>query len=101
MKLLNQHAASQLFQQNNSLLDPTSIDLHGLTYNEAKQKLVEVIGGWNCRDRGRVKIITGAGNHSSNGVGRLAVSMPGVVRQMGWKVESGGNGWFYAYPNTQ
>ena len=96
MRQLNQAAAEILYTQNNN--DANVIDLHGLTLEESKNIVERYIQNWDGRNKQKVKIITGAGNHSRGNVGKLLHSMPRFVQNMGWSVENGGNGWFYIKP---
>ncbi len=73
--------------------------MHGLTVNEAKEAVQEAVSDYlRQRKFGKIKVITGLGNHSKGGVGKLGPSMRAYLMQLGWRVESGdaGRGWFYA-----
>jgi hypothetical protein len=74
------------------------LDFHGLTLGESKEKLDVYLKEWaSIKNRDKwLKIITGAGNHSISGVGVLYKGLKNYVMALGWKVESGGNGWFFA-----
>ncbi|KAJ3274853.1 hypothetical protein HDV01_002057 [Terramyces sp. JEL0728] len=87
---LNNQAAHLIFKNNNN--EEGVLDFHGLTLQESIKEMNECLQG-----RKRLKIITGAGIHSQ---GR-SVLMPGLkrfIKQKGWQVEDGGNGWFYCRP---
>ncbi|KAJ3015980.1 hypothetical protein HKX48_004279 [Thoreauomyces humboldtii] len=98
----NNMAASTVIQRNKARMDdPYTIDLHELTVQEALRYVNEAVNDWWSRDgssvrpRKHLKIIAGAGQHSSHGIRKL---FPAVMRQLknqGWKLSAGGNGWFY------
>lgn len=97
----NQKAAELRFAYNSTLhSDPNTIDLHGLTVAESELRLEAFCASW-CAMTNRanaIRIITGAGHHSSGSGGTLMPCMQKYMRRMKWKVEEGGNGWFYAKP---
>jgi hypothetical protein len=91
MNEANRKAADAIFQQGISRgVDGSQVDLHGLTVREAKERLDLYLESY----RGRLKIITGAGHHSSNG-GKLFRTMQSWLRCRGFRVEIAGNGWFF------
>jgi hypothetical protein len=91
MKKTNIIAADLIFQENRKKHPGGVIDLHGLTVAEAKERLLpELISN----NQATVKVITGYGHHSE-GDGKLLKSMQSFLSKDGWKVEEGGNGWFF------
>ena len=67
--------------------DPDTIDLHYTTTNEAVIIVKEVLEeGWVCSSR-PLKIVTGRGSHSTNGVGVLGPTVKRALESEGWNVE--------------
>ncbi|TPX56920.1 hypothetical protein PhCBS80983_g04185 [Powellomyces hirtus] len=99
----NNMAASTVIQRNQARLqnDPYTIDLHELTVQEAIKYVDEAVNNWYSRDgakskpRKPLKIITGAGQHSSFGVRKLYPAVIKSLKGKGWTTSTGGNGWFY------
>jgi hypothetical protein len=91
MKKCNENAAHAIFYGGISTNGPYTIDLHGLTVKEAKDLLSVYI----LTSKQRLKIITGAGNHSKGG-GKLFVTIQAWFRDQAWRIDEGGNGWFFA-----
>ena len=88
----NQNAAELIFRHNQNMAEPNVIDFHGLTVAESEAIVNRNNGDW--RRRGKVKIITGFGHHS-DGVSRLYPAIWRLFTVLKWKVEVGGNGWFF------
>ncbi|KAH6564021.1 hypothetical protein BASA50_002701 [Batrachochytrium salamandrivorans] len=99
MKATNDRAAQAQLDLNRikNGHDINVLDLHGLVTSEAKQAAMEYANEWaNIKTSSRrLKIITGAGNHSVDGRARLYHSVWAHLVRQGWSIESGGNGWFF------
>ncbi|KAJ8327506.1 hypothetical protein QVD99_007959 [Batrachochytrium dendrobatidis] len=96
--LNDQAAQAQLdINRTKSNNDCNVLDLHGLSLKEAKQAASEYANEWACnRNSGRkLKIVTGAGNHSVGGQARLYSGVWSHLQKCGWSIEAGGNGWFF------
>jgi hypothetical protein len=100
MKSLNKEAADLVFDSNlKKCNNANTVDLHGLTIEEAKFHLLNYVEKWKLlkiREK-ELKVITGAGNHSK-GNGKLYKNMSELVVNLGWKYRDGGNGWFFIKP---
>lgn len=100
MKSLNKEAADLVFDSNlMKCNNANTVDLHGLTIEEAKFHLLNYVEKWKLlkiREK-ELKVITGAGNHSK-GNGKLYKHMSELVVNLGWKYRDGGNGWFFIKP---
>ena len=93
MKEYNSKAAYAIIRLQSQKNEANVVDLHGLTIQEAKSFLEQ----YTKHQNGRLKIITGAGHHSSGG----SVLFPAIYnyfKNRGWKLEYGCNGWFYCKP---
>lgn len=72
------------------------IDLHGVTVEDAKRIAREKVTGW-WHELGRdgqgvgagYRIVTGVGNHSEGGVGKLGPAVGKMLIREGWKVQVG------------
>jgi hypothetical protein len=72
------------------------IDLHGVTVEDAKRIAREKVTGW-WHELGRdgqgvgagYQIVTGVGNHSEGGVGKLGPAVGKMLIREGWKVQVG------------
>ena len=51
--------------------EKNAIDVHGLTVREALAFVEEYVNEWFSQSRRRLKIITGVGNHSQQGISKL------------------------------
>ena len=75
------------------------LDLHGVNVNDAKRIAKEKVTTWwhelgECRITGpgvgsTYRIVTGVGNHSEGGVGKLGPAVCKMLMRDGWKVEVG------------
>ncbi|KAL2911608.1 hypothetical protein HK105_208947 [Polyrhizophydium stewartii] len=79
--------------------DPNVLDLHKLTVAEARRAAAEFAALWAAAPRTArtLKVIVGAGHHSEAGP-RLKAAVSAHLVRLGWRVEPGGNGWFYLRP---
>ena len=72
------------------------LDLHGVTVEDAKRIAREKVTGW-WHELGRdgqsvgagYRIVTGVGNHSEGGVGKLGPAVGKMLIREGWKVQVG------------
>lgn len=72
------------------------LDLHGVTVDDAKRIAREKVTGW-WHELGRdgqgvgagYRIVTGLGNHSEGGVGKLGPAVGKMLIREGWKVQVG------------
>lgn len=85
--------------------DPYTVDLHDLTVAEAVKYVHEAVNEWYSREGScarparPLKIITGAGHHSSQGVRKLYPACFRSLKKQGWNVVDSGNpGWFLVKP---
>ncbi|RKO85898.1 hypothetical protein BDK51DRAFT_28285, partial [Blyttiomyces helicus] len=82
-------------------MDPNVVDLHELTVKEAIDHVEVAVNEWYSREGATrrpskpLKIIAGAGTHSSDGIRKLYPAVSGYLQKKGWKIEPGGNGWFF------
>ncbi|KAI8821827.1 uncharacterized protein EV422DRAFT_527165 [Fimicolochytrium jonesii] len=96
----NEQAAKSIIERNNARFphDPNTIDLHELTVREAVAYALEAVNAWHARPNTSssrpLKIIAGAGTHSSDGVRKVYPAVVRALRAKGWKVSEEGAGWF-------
>lgn len=64
-----------------------TIDLHGATVSEAIQVTKKVLAETTPSVSRPLKIITGRGNHSINGVGVLGPAVKNALVEDGWNVD--------------
>lgn len=72
------------------------VDLHGVTVEDSKRIVREKVTGW-WHELGRdgegvgagYRIVTGVGNHSEGGVGKLGPAVGRMLIREGWKVQVG------------
>ncbi|KAJ3035183.1 hypothetical protein HDV00_004252 [Rhizophlyctis rosea] len=99
----NDQAAKAVIERNRQRQnnDPYILDLHELTVREALDYVSEAVNEWFSHEgastspRKPLKIIAGAGHHTRNGVRKLYPAVFGYLRQKGWRLKEGGNGWFF------
>lgn len=98
MREVRSKAALATLQSNNRNSDINTIDLHGLTVPEAKEFITDFINNWtrNERKKGKVRVITGLGNHSESG-SKLGPAMKSFFRKLGWQIEEG-TGFLFVWP---
>ena len=98
---MNQEAAKAQLKHNSLIHDNNInvIDLHGLTVKEAVDAFERLALEWRVSHshvkRRKLKIVTGAGNHSVNNQPRLLQAVQKRASKLGFTVSHGGNGWFY------
>jgi len=63
-----------------------SIDLHGATVAEAVAIVQEIICDAPPTEANPLRIITGRGAHSSNGIGVLRPALKNRLTELGWHV---------------
>lgn len=73
------------------------LDLHGYYQDEAAEALLAFLGSSEARGCGRVRIITGKGLHSQDGIGVLRNLAEDILRNLGYeyteaKINEGGGG---------
>lgn len=74
----------------------TIVDLHGLTVEQARQQLLELVSNSSNKNK-NIRIITGKGNHSSGGVAKIQLEVKDFLskQEIRWKyakVNEGGQG---------
>ncbi|KAF9647425.1 hypothetical protein BDM02DRAFT_3117142 [Thelephora ganbajun] len=77
-----------VYRTRNNVNGCTSIDMHGATLVEAHQIVQEMIYDNPPTNAKPLKIITGRGKHSANGVGVLRPAIKNRLTELGWDVSS-------------
>lgn len=70
------------------------LDLHGLTVEQAREQLLKLVSDSSNKN---IRIITGKGNHSANGIAKIQLEVKDFLNKQGisWKygkVNEGGEG---------
>ena len=73
-----------------------TLDLHGLTVEQARQQLQELVSDSSNKNN-NIRIITGKGNHSTGGIAKIQLEVKDFLNKQGvsWKygkVNEGGEG---------
>jgi len=66
--------------------DRDTVDLHGTSISEAVAIVREILELEGCSSAKPLRIITGRGSHSANGVGVLKPAVRNALAQDGWNV---------------
>ena len=97
MRRLNEKAMNAQLELNQRIHnDEAVIDLHGLTVNESRSVLSTKCQDWEQKRTAKwLRIITGAGNNSTNRQGKLMESSIEFIKSIGWQIDEtrSGNGW--------